>query len=73
MLIVEIDVVHLEVNKGLVTGLPYVFGLSVDRKFFSIEGGPEFGTNEHFAPEIGILKQRSQESLIFSLILESRN
>ena len=69
MLIVEIDVVHLEVNEGLFTGLPYVFRLSIDGIFLFIEDCPEFGANEYFAPEIGVLKHRSQESLICSLIL----
>lgn len=67
MLIVKIDIVDLEVDERLFTGLPYVFRLSVDGKRIFVEGGPEFGTKEHFAPEIGILEQYSQESLVFSL------
>ena len=73
MLIVEVDVVYLEVGEGLFTGLPYVFGLSVDDKTFSIEEGPEFGANEHFAPETGVLEYRSQEFLVRPLISLSRN
>ena len=73
MLIVEVDVVHLEVGEGFFAGLPYVFGLSVDSKIFSIEEGPEFSANEHFAPETGILEHRSQELLVRPLISLSRN
>ena len=68
VLIVKIDVVHLEVLERLFTGFPYVLRLSVDGESLLVEGRPEFGTNKHFAPEIGILEERSQESLIRSLL-----
>lgn len=68
MLIVQVDVVHLEVLERLSTGFPYVLRLSVDGEPLLVEGRAEFGTNEHFAPEIGILEERSQESLIRSLL-----
>jgi len=64
MLIVKIDVLHLEVHEGLFTGLPYIFRLSVDGNSLSFVEGPEFGTNEHFVSEIGILEQRPQEPFI---------
>jgi hypothetical protein len=70
MLIVEIDVVNLEVFERLFTGFPHVFRLSVYEELILVEEHPELGTNEHLAPEIGILKQRSQEPepLILSLL-----
>lgn len=68
MLIVEIDVAHLEVNERLFTGLPDVFRFSVDGKTVSVEESPEFGTNEDFAPEVWVFEQRPQEPLVFSLI-----
>jgi hypothetical protein len=68
MLIVKIDVVHLEVFEGLFTGLPHVFRFSVDSESFSVEESPKFSTDEDLAPEIGVLEQRSQEPLVFSLL-----
>lgn len=68
MLIVKIDVVHLEVPERLFTGFPHVFRLPADGDPILLEEYPELGTNEHFAPEIGVLEQRSQKSLIISLL-----
>jgi len=70
MLIVKIDVVHLEVFERLFTSLPYVVRISFsDEPILSlVEVCPEFGTNEYPAPEIRILKQCSQKSLIVALL-----
>ncbi len=68
MLIVKIDVVDLEVPERLFTGLPHVFRLPADGDPILLEEHPELGTYKHVAPETGILEQRSQESLIVSLL-----
>ena len=68
MLVVKIDVVHLEVPERLFTGFPHVFRLPADGDPILLEEHPELGTNEYVAPELGILEQRPQESLIVSLL-----